>query len=98
MHCFFLQASEYARVHGIPRLFLAANSGARIGMAQSLKNKFRVCFVDEQDPSKGFKYIYVDQGQNRYCFFAVLFCGESYKNLLVKVKINNLFYCFICIL
>lgn len=56
------QASEYARVRGIPRLFLTANSGARIGMAQSLKNKFKVAFVDEADPSKGFKYIYMDEG------------------------------------
>ena len=57
----YSQASEYARERGIPRLFLTANSGARIGMALSLKNKFKVCFVDEADPSKGFKYIYMDQ-------------------------------------
>eukprot|EP00598_Pedospumella_elongata_P008031 CAMPEP_0184968478 /NCGR_PEP_ID=MMETSP1098-20130426/1535_1 /TAXON_ID=89044 /ORGANISM="Spumella elongata, Strain CCAP 955/1" /LENGTH=2317 /DNA_ID=CAMNT_0027490097 /DNA_START=80 /DNA_END=7033 /DNA_ORIENTATION=- len=57
----FYKASEYARVRGIPRLFLTANSGARIGMAQSLKNKFKVAFVDEADPSKGFKYIYMDE-------------------------------------
>lgn len=58
------QASEYARERGIPRLFLTANSGARIGMALSLKNKFKVCFVDETDPSKGFKYIYMDQRES----------------------------------
>ncbi len=51
-------------MRGIPRLFLTANSGARIGMAQSLKNKFKVAFVDEADPSKGFKYIYMDEGTN----------------------------------
>ena len=43
----------------MPRLYLAANSGARIGMAQSLKSKFQVCFNDEADPSRGFKYIYL---------------------------------------
>jgi len=57
----FYKASEYARVRGIPRLFLTANSGARIGMAQSLKSKFHVCFVDDKDPSKGFKYLYLTQ-------------------------------------
>ena len=57
----FFKASEYARVRGIPRIFLAANSGARIGMAQSLKNKFQVCFSDDEDPSKGFKYIYLNE-------------------------------------
>jgi len=55
----FYKASEYARVRGIPRIFLTANSGARIGMAQSLKSKFEVCFVDENDPSKGFKFIFI---------------------------------------
>jgi acetyl-CoA carboxylase/biotin carboxylase 1 len=56
---FFLKASEFARSCGIPRLYLAANSGARIGMAQSLKDKFEVCWIDNQDPSKGFQYIYL---------------------------------------
>ena len=35
-------------------------------MAQSLKNKFKVAFVDEADPSKGFKYIYMDEGTEVY--------------------------------
>ena len=56
---FFCKASEYARQHCIPRLYLAANSGARIGMAQSLKDKFEVCWADDTDPSKGFQYIYL---------------------------------------
>lgn len=55
----FFKASEYARIRGIPRFFLAANSGARIGMAQSLKSLFQVSWADEKDPSKGFKYIYL---------------------------------------
>lgn len=33
--------------------------GARIGMAESLKKLFRVCWSDSSDPSKGFKYIYL---------------------------------------
>lgn len=67
----FFKASEYARKHGIPRFFLAANSGARIGMAQSLKDKFRVAWTDDCDPSKGFKYIYLSK--------------EDYDSLLSKV-------------
>lgn len=55
----FQKASEYARHRGLPRLFLSANSGARIGMAQSLKDKFQVCWTDESDPTKGFQYIYL---------------------------------------
>jgi acetyl-CoA carboxylase/biotin carboxylase 1 len=38
---------------------MTGNSGARIGMATSLKSKFQVCWLDPQDPSKGFKYIYL---------------------------------------
>jgi acetyl-CoA carboxylase/biotin carboxylase 1 len=38
---------------------MTGNSGARIGMAASLKSKFQVCWLDSQDPSKGFKYIYL---------------------------------------
>ena len=58
---FFFKASEYARTRGIPRIYLAANSGARIGMAQSLKNIFKVCWTDDNDPQKGYKYIYLDK-------------------------------------
>jgi acetyl-CoA carboxylase/biotin carboxylase 1 len=37
-------------------------------MAQSLKSKFHVCFVDERDPSKGFKYLYLTHD----CYQALL--------------------------
>jgi acetyl-CoA carboxylase/biotin carboxylase 1 len=30
---FFYKASEYARKHGLPRIHIACNSGARIGMS-----------------------------------------------------------------
>jgi acetyl-CoA carboxylase/biotin carboxylase 1 len=57
----FYKVSEYCRNRGVPRLYLAANSGARIGMAQSLKSKFRVCWTDSKDPSRGFQYIYLSE-------------------------------------
>lgn len=55
----FFKASEYARQRGIPRLYLAANSGARIGISDSLKSKFNVAWTDAEDPTKGFQYIYL---------------------------------------
>jgi acetyl-CoA carboxylase/biotin carboxylase 1 len=55
----FYKVSEFCRARGLPRLYLAANSGARIGMAQSLKSKFKVCWIDSADPTKGFQYIYL---------------------------------------
>lgn len=55
----FEQASKLARKRGIPRIFLAANAGARLGMAESIKSLYKVCWKDNQDPMKGFKYIYL---------------------------------------
>ena len=78
----FFKASEFARTHGIPRIFLAANSGARIGMAQSLKSKFQVCFIDEADPSKGFKYIYLNE--------------QDYSAMLAKYEGNKSALPLIC--
>eukprot|EP00640_Fibrocapsa_japonica_P000554 CAMPEP_0113939200 /NCGR_PEP_ID=MMETSP1339-20121228/5545_1 /TAXON_ID=94617 /ORGANISM="Fibrocapsa japonica" /LENGTH=2332 /DNA_ID=CAMNT_0000942633 /DNA_START=63 /DNA_END=7061 /DNA_ORIENTATION=- /assembly_acc=CAM_ASM_000762 len=57
----FFLASKYARERGIPRLYLAANSGARIGMSNSVKSKFKVCWLNEEDPSQGFKYLYLEK-------------------------------------
>ncbi len=39
---FFFKASEYARKHGLPRLYISCNSGARIGLVEELKPKFKV--------------------------------------------------------
>jgi len=55
----FLAASKEARRLGVPRLYIAANSGARIGMADEVKRAFSVAWVDERDPNKGFEYLYL---------------------------------------
>uniref|UniRef100_A0A7N6A6G0 acetyl-CoA carboxylase n=1 Tax=Anabas testudineus TaxID=64144 RepID=A0A7N6A6G0_ANATE len=55
----FLRASELARAEGIPRIYIAANSGARIGLAEEIKHMFQVAWVDPTDPYKGFKYLYL---------------------------------------
>uniref|UniRef100_A0A8C4U5W6 acetyl-CoA carboxylase n=1 Tax=Falco tinnunculus TaxID=100819 RepID=A0A8C4U5W6_FALTI len=55
----FLRASELARSEGIPRIYIAANSGARIGFADEIKHMFQVAWVDPEDPYKGFKYLYL---------------------------------------
>lgn len=55
----FLRASELARAEGIPRVYVAANSGARIGLAEELKHMFQVAWIDPNDPYKGFKYLYL---------------------------------------
>ncbi|XP_059482101.1 acetyl-CoA carboxylase isoform X3 [Neocloeon triangulifer] len=55
----FLKASELARKLKIPRIYLSANSGARIGLADELKPLFKVAWEDPDEPDKGFKYLYL---------------------------------------
>ncbi|CAH1789095.1 unnamed protein product [Owenia fusiformis] len=55
----FLRASELARAQGLPRIYLSANSGARIGLAEEVKALFKVAWEDPNDMDKGFKYIYL---------------------------------------
>ncbi|XP_066492159.1 acetyl-CoA carboxylase 1 isoform X4 [Tiliqua scincoides] len=55
----FQRASELARIQGIPRVYVAANSGARIGLAEEIRHMFHVAWEDPADPYKGFKYLYL---------------------------------------
>lgn len=55
----FYRASERARQLGCPRIYFSANSGARIGLADEVKALFRIAWEDENEPEKGFKYIYL---------------------------------------
>ena len=55
----FKLASEFARERRIPRLYVAANSGARIGTANSVKKAYKVAFKDDSKPENGFDYLYV---------------------------------------
>uniref|UniRef100_A0A7S4ATM8 Acetyl-CoA carboxylase n=1 Tax=Pseudo-nitzschia australis TaxID=44445 RepID=A0A7S4ATM8_9STRA len=55
----FKLASEFAREKRIPRLYVAANSGARIGLSESVRKTFKVAFKDASKPENGFDFIYV---------------------------------------
>lgn len=48
-----------ARQHGLPLIYLSANSGARLGLAEEIKHLFHVAWEDPSDPDKGFKYLYL---------------------------------------
>ena len=56
---FFHKCTELARKLGIPRIYLSANSGARIGMADELIPFFSVAWNDANRPEAGFKYLYL---------------------------------------
>ena len=56
---FFHKCTELARKLGIPRIYLSANSGARIGMAEELIPYFSVAWNNPEKPEAGFKYLYL---------------------------------------
>lgn len=56
----FELASKFSREKGIPRFFFSANAGARIGMAEAIKSVYKVSWKDENDPVKGFEYLYLN--------------------------------------
>jgi len=53
----FLSASRLARSERIPRIYLAANSGARIGVANEVRERMQPIWTDADAPSKGFQGI-----------------------------------------
>lgn len=56
---FFHKCSELARHHGIPRIYLSANSGARIGLAEELIPHFSVAWKNADKPESGFDYLFL---------------------------------------
>lgn len=56
---YFNKCTDLARSLGIPRVYLSANSGARIGIAEELLPYFKVAWNEEGNPEKGFKYLYL---------------------------------------
>ncbi|KAF5178012.1 Acetyl-coa carboxylase [Thalictrum thalictroides] len=56
---FFLAVSNLACDKKLPLIYMAANSGARIGVAEEVKACFRVGWSDESSPDRGFQYVYL---------------------------------------
>ena len=55
----FRAATEYALQHHLPVFYLAANSGARVGLANEVKQCLQVEWHNPAEPQKGFKYLYL---------------------------------------
>jgi acetyl-CoA carboxylase/biotin carboxylase 1 len=63
-HQMYQKASEYSRLHKLPRVYIAANSGARIGFAMDIKKRLNVVWKDQNNPIE-VKYLSVDNdGEN----------------------------------
>ncbi|XP_062184107.1 acetyl-CoA carboxylase 2-like isoform X3 [Phragmites australis] len=56
---FFEAVTNLACERKLPLIYLAANSGARIGIAGEVKSCFRVGWSDDGSPECGFQYIYL---------------------------------------
>lgn len=56
---FFFAVTELACAKKLPLIYLAANSGARIGVAEEVKSCFKVGWSDESSPERGFQYVYL---------------------------------------
>ncbi|KAF7370658.1 hypothetical protein MSAN_00698800 [Mycena sanguinolenta] len=58
---FFSLVTQYARNLGLPRIYLSANSGARLGLAEEILPLFSVAWNDAEHPEKGIKYLYLSR-------------------------------------
>ncbi|KAM7516793.1 hypothetical protein LguiA_006376 [Lonicera macranthoides] len=56
---FFQAVTDLACTKKLPLIYLAANSGARIGVAEEVKSCFKVGWSDESSPERGFQYVYL---------------------------------------
>jgi len=64
----FRAATEYALAERLPVIYLAANSGARVGLAAEIKACVQVAWVNPDDPTKGYEYLYLrDEDYQRLC-------------------------------
>lgn len=78
----FKLASEFARRKRIPRLYMAANSGARIGLAEGIKKSFKVAFKEPSKPESGFDFLYVSKAEYEQL-------GVAKKDLIATPAILN---------
>lgn len=60
-HEMYRQASAFSRKHKLPRIYIACNSGARIGVYEQIKQKIQVEWNDPQNPPLGFKHLYISE-------------------------------------
>eukprot|EP00798_Chlamydomonas_sp_ICE-L_P011181 gene11181-18794_t len=55
----FCAAAELSVKQKLPLVYIAANSGARVGLANEVRERLQVKWVDSSNPNKGFEYLYL---------------------------------------
>ncbi|MCO5565015.1 hypothetical protein L7F22_018685 [Adiantum nelumboides] len=58
---FFKAMTDLACEKKLPLIYLAANSGARIGVAEEVRACFKIEWSDSSSPDRGFQYLYLTQ-------------------------------------
>ena len=92
----FAAASELARRRGWPRIFLSANSGARIGLAEELRGAMKAHWIDASQPQIGFEYLYLepsdyDRLKGSVCVqFVPERCHYRITDILTGLGVENL--------
>ncbi|KVI07315.1 Acetyl-CoA carboxylase, central domain-containing protein [Cynara cardunculus var. scolymus] len=56
---FFEAVTDLACAKKLPLIYLAANSGARIGAAEEVRSCFKIGWSDESNTDSGFQYLYL---------------------------------------
>ena len=59
--------TQYAREQCLPRIYLSANSGACLGLAEETLGLFSCAWNDNNDPEKGFSYLYLTAHNHDWC-------------------------------
>jgi acetyl-CoA carboxylase/biotin carboxylase 1 len=75
---YFNKCTEMARALGVPRIYLSANSGARLGIADELIPHYKVAWNDVTEQSRGFKYLYLDDAAKK-----------RFENDVITEKVNE---------
>ena len=61
----FAKATQLAMRLGLPRLYVSANSGARIGLATEVQRAFGVEWIDDAHPQRGYRYLHLSDAARK---------------------------------
>ncbi|XP_018652089.1 acetyl-CoA carboxylase [Schistosoma mansoni] len=87
----FHRASQLARYFRIPQIYLASNTGARIKIAEDIKNVFNIAWIDAEHPEKGYKYLYLTPDDYyRFKYDEAVNCERIEENGEIRYKIIDI--------
>eukprot|EP00438_Fugacium_kawagutii_P004903 Skav229216 [mRNA] locus=scaffold2439:123806:138301:+ [translate_table: standard] len=85
---FFQKASEFARLSGLPRIYVSCNSGARVGLVEELKPLFKARDYEKLPAGTVEAHKVSENGEDRYVLDAII--GEGMKSTQGGIGVENL--------